>query len=99
MPLYLKQRKRSIIAFHENHFARARDDSVLIHGCFLRSGKFSLQNRAIQRSATQMMIAETPSIGNRAQASENARKNSFMNYKSAALSGGATDAELAETRA
>jgi hypothetical protein len=28
---------------------------------------------------------ETPSVSNTAQASENARKNSFLNYKSAAL--------------
>ena len=33
------------------------------------------------------------------QRSENTRKNSVLNYKSAAPSGGATGAELAETRA
>jgi hypothetical protein len=30
-------------------------------------------------------MAETPSVSNGAQASENPRKNSFLNYKSAAL--------------
>ena len=44
-------------------------------------------------------MAEAPSVSNAARGCENARKNSFLNYKSAALSGGATDAELAETRA
>jgi len=35
-------------------------------------------------------MAETPSVRNRAQAGENKRKNSFLNYKSAALFGEAT---------
>ena len=30
-------------------------------------------------------MAEMPSVGNGAQAGENERKNSFLNYKSAAL--------------
>jgi len=79
MPLYLKQRKRSIIAFHENHFSRARDDSVLIHGCFLRSGKFSLQNRAILRSAARIGFVPSTYEKQTVQHSENARNSLGLN--------------------
>ena len=44
-------------------------------------------------------MTETPSVSVAMQRSENTRKNPVLNYKSAAPSGGATGAELAETRA
>ena len=44
-------------------------------------------------------MTETPSIRNGLQRCENLRNSLGLNYKSAALFGGATGAELAETRA
>jgi hypothetical protein len=44
-----------------------------------------LQNGANLRDALRILIADLPSVRNAAQVSENARKNSFLNYKSAAL--------------
>jgi hypothetical protein len=44
-------------------------------------------------------IGEIPSVRNGAQYGENARKNSFLNYKSPVLSGRVMGAEIAETRA
>src|SRR5438552_3700369 len=43
-------------------------------------------------------MTETPSIRNGLQRCENLRNSLGLNYKSAALFGGATGAELAETR-
>ncbi len=37
--------------------SRARETSLIIHGRFLRSAKFSLQNGAIPRNAMQMLIS------------------------------------------
>jgi hypothetical protein len=43
-----------------------------------------LQNGANLRYALRILIADLPSVRNAAQVSENARKNSFLNYKSTA---------------
>jgi hypothetical protein len=48
-----------------------------------------LCRKTAQLSVTQRKcrMAEAPSVSNAVQRSENPRKNSFLNYKSAALSG------------
>jgi hypothetical protein len=47
--------------------------------------EFWQQNGAIPRNAARIETAEPPSISNGAQATENERKNSFLNYQSRAL--------------
>jgi hypothetical protein len=44
-----------------------------------------LQNGANLRYALRILIADLPSVRNVAQVSENERKNSFLNYETAAL--------------
>jgi hypothetical protein len=53
----------------------------LVHGRFLRPAKF-WQNGAILPNAARIEMAEPLSVGNRAQATENVRKNSLLNYES-----------------
>ena len=63
---------------------RARE-ALAFHGYFLRCATFLLQSRALLHNAARIEIAETPSISNDVQASENARKKRVLNYKSPAL--------------
>jgi len=67
-------------------FPRASGDAAQnVHGRFLRSEDFLLQNCATLRNAARMLNRETPSIRNRVQRRENTRKNSFLNYETVAL--------------
>ena len=54
-------------------------------GCFLRSNNFWLQNDATLRNASRIGMAEITSVSNGVQRNENARKNSVLNYETAAL--------------
>jgi hypothetical protein len=64
--------------------ARGRK-SQNVHGRFLRLDNFWLQNCAIQRTAARITLLRA-ALGKQAtQRCENLRKNSLLNYKSAAL--------------
>jgi hypothetical protein len=56
-----------------------------VHGRFLRCEVFLLKNGAILRNPAQIRNGSLPSIRYGAQAGENARKKSFLNYESPAL--------------
>src|SRR5262245_13276747 len=66
----------------------------IFHGRFLRSDDFSVKNGANLRYALRIGFSEIPSVNNGVQADENARKKSFLNYESPALT-----AELQARRA
>jgi hypothetical protein len=59
MPLYLKQRKRSIIAFHEKHFSRAREGTcfftVASTVCKISAAK---PRNSAQRGANQLAYGQ-----------------------------------------
>ena len=56
-----------------------------------------MQNRATLRNALRKRNYELPSVSNDMQSSETLRNSLGLNYKSVALSGGATSAELGQT--
>jgi hypothetical protein len=58
---------------------------LTFHGFFLRPKDFSRQNRATLRTAVRMPNSELPNVPYAVKRSENKRKNSVLNYKSAAL--------------
>ena len=62
----------------------------------LRSKNFWLQNRAILRNAVRTTLPLASSEKHAAQHPEKLRKKPSLNYKSAALSGGAAGAKLGE---
>jgi hypothetical protein len=53
---------------------------------FYGAGSFLCKTAQFCATRRESEMAETPSIRNGAQARENERKNSFLNYKSVALS-------------
>lgn len=55
---------------------------AVIHGRFRRSEDFCLQNCAILCNAARTPNDRITSISDAAQPSENARRNSFLNYRS-----------------
>ena len=57
----------------------------------LRSGKILMQDCAILRNALRKRNYESPGVSNAVQSSETLRNSLGLNYKSAALSGGAAE--------
>ena len=55
------------------------------HGLFYGLRNFRCKTAHFCATRRESETTETPSVSNAAQASENARKNSVLNYKSAAL--------------
>jgi hypothetical protein len=63
----------------------ALNASEIFHGLFYGLRNFGCKMAQFYATRRKSDVAETPSVSNGAQAGENARKNSFLNYKSAAL--------------